>query len=139
MNNPNDIFFAHEGAANSMDNFPCKMIQARESYFKQFWSFGLSKNSSLEKVLNYRLFVARQSGVWNSEINDIAIPKSVTCDNIFSQNPTGFRELGYENIFSAFVILVSGTGTSMVIVLLEQLHRQVASFFHRYFMNRQWP
>ena len=139
MNNPNDIFFAHEGAANSMDNFPCKMIQAKESYFKQFWSFGLSKNSSLEKVLNYRLFVARQSGVWNSEINDIAIPKSVTCDNIFSQNPTGFRELGYENIFSAFVILVSGTGTSMVIVLLEQLHRQVVSFFHRYFMNRQWP
>ena len=92
---------------------------AHESYNKQLWAFGLNKNSPLENVLSHRMFVARQSGAWNSEFNRV-ISNSVACDHINEQ--TIFRELGYENIFSAFVVLVGGTGASLAFTTLEKVY-----------------
>ena len=54
-----------------MEQFPCKIMMVQESYNQQFWAFGLAKNSSLTKVFNHRVFVARQSGIWFSEFNKV--------------------------------------------------------------------
>ena len=71
LDDPYNVYFAYEGAADTMEQFPCKIMMVQESYNQQFWAFGLAKNSSLTKVFNHRVFVARQSGIWFSEFNKV--------------------------------------------------------------------
>ena len=94
-----------------------------ESYSPQYWAFALTKNSPLLKLFNHRIFLIRQSGLWQSKFNKVPVIKQQSCD--LSSDQTSFRELGYENIFSAFVALAFGMGLAGFFILAERWYKLV--------------
>ena len=53
---------------------------SNSNFSPQYWAYGLTQNSSLQKLLDHRIFLIRQSGVWSSEFNKVKQNlKQVSC------------------------------------------------------------
>ena len=106
LSSPYNVYFQYESAADFMQSYPCKIMMLAQTYryffcffpclkerlytkvtknsnsnfSPQYWAYGLTQNSSLQKLLDHRIFLIRQSGVWSSEFNKVKQNlKQVSC------------------------------------------------------------
>ena len=121
LKDPFAVYFQFSGAADAIPGYPCSITMLPESYSPQYWAYGMPKNSSLLKLFNHRIFLIRQAGLWQSSFNNIPVIKEQSCD--LSTDQTSYRELGYENIFSAFVALAFGMALAGLFILVEKWYK----------------
>ena len=80
-------------------------------------AFGLPKNSPFVRIINNRLSVLRESGQLGLIFKRAKDVKKL-CS---SQDNSGFNEIGYENIFTAFLLLTFGVVISLLINGCEKI------------------
>ena len=84
-------------------------------------AYALPKYSPYVKIFNHRLSVLRESGQLGLIFNRAKEDKKLCSSH--EDNHSGFNEIGYENIFTAFLLLATGVVFSLFINGCEKLSK----------------
>ena len=98
------------------ENYPCRIIRADQTYFHRAFALGLQKNSPYLKMFNYKIRKYVESGVLANTGAMKKNPKgTVTCPS------DTVKSIGYETIFSAFVLFGIGLALSVLYAWIEYI------------------
>ena len=119
LGNPKEVYLDDISIVDSsLESYPCKIIRADQTYFHRSMALALKTNSPYEKILNYKISRYKEQGV----LANMGAFKKIRKEDINCLSDH-FESVGYETIFSAFVILGFGLICSFFYVLVEfQLH-----------------
>jgi hypothetical protein len=93
------------------ESYPCDIVRAQQTYFHRVFALAFKKNSQYVDLFSHQIRRYLESGVTENMASLKRYPKgTVTCP---SEN---FLSIGYEVVFSAFV--VSGLGILVAVVQL---------------------
>ena len=121
MDNPKEVYFDIVSQIEpSFENYPCKIIRADKTYFHRSFALGLKKNSPYLKSFNHKIEKYREHGVLDNMGALVRVRREdINC-------PTEHIDsVGYEIIFSAFIILGVGSICSLFYVMVELTSRRI--------------
>ena len=109
-----NVLFADSFTARLWANYPCKITTAVTRYNKHSLAFPFKKNSPFIKVFDNVLDFMRETGSLSNTHRHIAAYKPLSvCDQKREWS------IGYQNIFSSFVIIGIGCFVAILIWILE--------------------
>ena len=101
----------------TFEHYPCNIIRAAQTYFHRSFALGLKKNSPYVKLLNQKLAKYKDYGVLANMGAFTKVRKEdINCPS------NHLESVGYETIFSAFVILGVGLICSLIYALVENFN-----------------
>ena len=119
LGDSNLIFFGEsDGTKLNMAGYPCRIRAAPPRYAEVPVTFAFRKGSPYVPLFNSKILTMKQSGEVQKMMEKYlgggaAKTSAAACDD------GGFTKIGYENIFSAFVLLSGGVAAAWVILLAE--------------------
>lgn len=111
------VFFGEsESAKRNMEGYPCHIGVAAPHYNENYVSFAFPNGSPYVALFSAKILKLKQGGEVDKLLHKYLSTKdAVTCDT------SSYTTLGYENIFSAFVVLLAGAVAAWVILLGERM------------------
>ena len=115
MENSKEIYFdINSHIEPTFENYPCNITRADKTYFQRSFALGFKKNSPYLKLFNYKINQYYEHGV----LAKMRAFKKIRKEHI--KCPTeDIESIGYETIFSAFVLLGVGLICSLLYALAE--------------------
>ena len=115
MENSKEVYFDIASQIEHMfENYPCNITRPDKTYFQRSFALGLSKNSPYLKLFNYKINQYKEHGVLAKMGAFTKVRKEdIKCPS------EHIESIGYETIFSAFVILGVGLICSLLYILAE--------------------
>ena len=108
-------FWEKEGGKLNMDDYPCKITFAPKDYFKNYVSFAFPKGSPYVDLFSEKILAMKQSGQVEKILGHYLRAKDhVTCSN------SNFKEIKFENIFTAFLALAVGILLAWIVAVAEK-------------------
>ena len=101
---------------SSFENYPCNIIRSWKTYFHSSAAMALQKNSQYLSLFNYRLRLYRETGI----LLNMASLKRYSKGGVDCQAHQT-NSIGYQEIFSGFVFLITGISLALIIVVVELL------------------
>ena len=120
QNDPHKILFAESPMfENDYKGFPCNVVSTDKFYGRHYGAYGLRKEFFYRKLFNHFIRHTKESGLL-PECNECKQRIRRTC---LSGNV--YRPLGYDNIFSAFVLSCCGVALAIFYCVLEVAYKNV--------------
>ena len=120
MKDSKNVLFLSPDSATGFSNYPCGITRATKEFAKHSVGYGFQKNSPYVGLYSYIINDLIEFGNVEYIRSSIAMGKhSVMCD----QNKE-YKQLGYENIFSVFLLLFVGIIFSCIKLVLEIINRK---------------
>ena len=117
MKDPKRVLFLSPDSATAFVNFPCGITRATKEFAKNSVGYGFQKNSPYVALFSYVINDLIEFGNVKYIQSSIAMEKdSMTCE----QNKE-YKPLGYENIFSVFILLFIGIILSGIKLIYENM------------------
>ena len=118
MRNSKRVLFLTPDSATGFSHYPCEITRATKEFAKYSVGYGFKKNSPFVGVFSYIINDLVEFGNVKYIQSAIAMEKdSLTCE----ENKE-YRPLGYENIFSVFILFFIGIIFSCIKLLLELIN-----------------
>lgn len=117
LNNKNYVYFDILSQIEPIfENYPCNIIRADQTYFHRSFALGLQKNSPYLKIFNYKIRKYVESGV----LANTGAMKKNSKGTVKCPSDT-VESIGYETIFSAFVLFGIGIVISAIYACIEYI------------------
>ncbi len=108
-----------------MEAYPCQIRAAPPRYLSNSVTFAFQKGSPYVPLFNAKILTLKQSGEVQKMIDKYLNTKAdVTCSH------SSFTPIGYQNIFSAFVLLLGGVVAGWIILFVEKARATCAGRTH---------
>ena len=120
MKNSKNVLFLSPDSATGFSNYPCGITRATKEFAKHSVGYGFQKNSPYVGLFSYIINDLIEFGNVEYIQSSIAMEKhSVMCD----QNKD-YKQIGYENIFSVFLLFFVGILISCIKLVFEIINRK---------------
>ncbi len=113
------VYFGESGGAKrNMAGYPCQIGAASARYNENYVSFGFPKGSQFVSLFSAFILKLKQGGEVEKLIDKYlgASGKEASCGDGGS-----YTTLGYQNIFSAFVLLAVGVAAAWIVLVYEKI------------------
>ena len=108
------FFWESDGGKIALDDYPCRITTAATSYFDNYVSFAFPKNSDLVGLFSEKILALKQSGQVEKVLDKyFGVKRRVTCSD------KNFKEIKFENIFTAFLVLGVGVTSAWLVAFME--------------------
>ena len=120
MKDSKNVLFLSPDSATGFSSYPCGITRATKEFAKHSVGYGFQKNSPYVGLYSYIINDLIEFGNVEYIRSSIAMGKhSVMCDH-----NKEYKQLGYENIFSVFLLLFVGIIFSCIKLVLEIIKRK---------------
>ena len=115
MENSKEVYFDIASQIEHMfENYPCNITRPDKTYFERSFALGMSKNSPYLKLFNHKINQYKEHGVLAKMGAFTKVRKEdIKCPS------EHIESIGYDTIFSAFVVLGVGLICSLLYILAE--------------------
>ena len=101
------------------ESYPCNIIRSQNTYFQRPVALAFKKNSHYLGLFNHKLGQYKESGIIANMVSLKESPKGVvTCPSYKN------IAIGYESVFSAFVVFTMGLMLSVVYLIFEVMYKK---------------
>ena len=117
MKDPKRVLFLSPDSATAFVNFPCGITRATKEFAKNSVGYGFQKNSPYVALFSYVINDLIEFGNVKYIQSSIAMEK----DSMACEQNKEYKPLGYDNIFSVFILLFIGIILSCIKLIYERI------------------
>ena len=120
MKNSKNVLFLSPDSATGFSNYPCGITRATNEFARHSVGYGFQKNSPYVGLFSYIINDLIEFGNVEYIRSSIAMGKHF----LMCEQNKEYKQIGYENIFSVFLLFFVGVIFSCIKLVLEIINRK---------------